>query len=125
AGGVWAGSPVGMARLRCGPLGDERLRHPELSFLCGDAKGRLAQLVVRRKVDPGADKAGELAEVAVLDRAQQRLRRRLRMGAGASEGERGDEAARSFFHSSSSRGGPDRPQRLPERTWSGVTALQR
>src|SRR2546427_601834 len=73
-------------------------------------KRRLTQLVVRRKVDPGIDQAGELVEITVLDRAEQRLRRSLRMRAGASEGERGDEGAQSVFHSSSSRVGAGRPE---------------
>src|SRR5213594_2847239 len=111
-------SPLGVRA-----LGDEQLRHLELAFLGGDVKGRLAQLVVRRKVDPGIDQAGELFEITVLDRAKQRLRRSLRMRAGASEGERGDEGARSVFHSSSSRGGPDGLQRLAEPPSSRVSSL--
>src|SRR5439155_10415086 len=110
------GLAVGRARLRVGTLGDEQLRHLELAFLGGDVKGRLAQLVIRRKVDPGVDQAGELVEIAVLDRAEQRLRRSLRMRAGASEGERGDERAQGVFHSNSSRG---RPDGAPETSRSG------
>src|SRR5204863_4906275 len=109
--------------LRVGAARDEQLRHLELALLGGDVKGRLAQLVVRRNIDPGVDQVGELVEIAVLDRAEQRLRRRLSLRAGASEGERGDEGARSVFHSSSSRGGPDRPQRLAERASSRVSSL--